>query len=258
MSKYGLGKRLENRVAIVTGAGGAIAGFTAKLLAAHGAKIIATDMDFEAVSKTVEEIKSEGNEAIAIKHDITSENDWDVVVSAAISTFGRLDILANVAGWHIPEPRLDLQTITLDEWNKHIAINLSGAFLGTKRAIPEMLKNNYGSIINIASVAALKGGSFYHYSAAKSGLRALSRNTALAYATNGIRANTIFPGLVESKLTAAPLADPTIRDHLIKSNAIPHFGDPDDIAYGILYLASDESKYVTGAELVIDGGVMTK
>ena len=258
MKDFGLGPRLPGKVAIITGAGGGIGGFTARLLAAHGAKVVATDIDQAAVDATVAQIKADGNEAVALAHDVVSEAAWDKVVATAVERFGGLDILVNNAGYHPRTHMVPLEEMSLADWDQILAINLSGPFLGTKRAIPEMLKRGGGAIVNLCSVAALVGGSFMHYSAAKAGLRSFTRNTAVAYGAQGIRANAVYPGLIETGLTKAPLADQATHDMLLAANVIPHFGKPKDIAFGILYLVSDESSFATGTDLIIDGGVTAK
>ncbi len=258
MTDFGFGPRLPGKVAIVTGAGGGIGGFTARLFAAHGAKVVATDIDLAAAEATVAQIKAEGHIAVAVQHDVVSEAAWDHVIAVTVEQFGGVDILVNNAGYHVRTHMVSLPDITRADWDQHLAINLTGPFLGTQRAIPEMLKRGKGVIVNICSVAALVGGSFMHYSAAKAGLRSFTRNTAVAYGAQGIRANAVFPGLIETGLTRAPLADPATRALLAASNVIPHFGEPKDIAFGILYLASDESSFATGSDLILDGGVTAK
>ncbi len=258
MTDFGFGPRLVGKVAIITGAGGGIGGFTARLFAAHGAKVVATDLDLAAVEATVAQIEAEGNVAIAVGHDVVSESAWDNVIATAVKQFGGVDILVNNAGYHVRTHMVPLPEISRTEWDQHLAINLTGPFLGTQRAIPEMLKRGGGVIVNVCSVAALIGGSFMHYSAAKAGLRSFTRNTAVAYGTQNIRANAVFPGLIETGLTKAPLADPATRALLQASNVLPHFGTPKDIAFGILYMACNESSFATGSDLVLDAGVTAK
>ncbi|WP_306572536.1 SDR family NAD(P)-dependent oxidoreductase [Bacillus sp. AFS031507] len=159
-------KRLEGKVAIITGAGNGQGAFEAELFAKEGASVVVTDIDFESAAKIVKEIHNNNGTAIAMQHDISSEVDWKVVIEKTIESFGKIDILVNNAGIHKETAMSD---ITLTEWNKMIEINLTGTFIGIQSVIPYMKKNGGGSIVNIASIAALRGGSFAHYSAAKGG-----------------------------------------------------------------------------------------
>jgi NAD(P)-dependent dehydrogenase (short-subunit alcohol dehydrogenase family) len=252
MDQFGLGKRLPGQVAIITGAGGGIGGFTARLFAAHGAAVVVTDLDLEAAKATVEQIDADGNRALALPLDVVSDESWESVVATTVGEWGAVDILVNNAGYHMPTHMGD---ISKEEWERHLAVNLTGPFLGTQRVIPSMLAKGKGVIVNVCSVAALIGGSFAHYSAAKGGLRSLTRTTAITYAKQGIRANAIFPGLIRTNFTREALADPGIRSMLEASTALPRFGEPRDIAFGILFLASEEGAFATGADFVIDGGV---
>ena len=252
MTDFGVGPRVPGKISIITGAGGGIGSVTAQMFAAHGSKLIVTDIDEAAAHATAAKITEAGGQAIAVQHDISVGADWDRVVALALANFGRIDVLVNNAGLHHQTMMGD---ITQAEWDKSIAVNLTGPFMGLQRVIPQMLKQGQGSIINVCSVAALIGGSFAHYSAAKGGVRSLTRTAAIAYAKQGIRVNALFPGLIETGLTAEARANPEIRAMLEASTALPRFGQPRDIAFGILYLASDESSFATGADFIIDGGV---
>ena len=249
--EFAKGSRLAGKVAIVTGAGNGIGAGTARLFAAEGAKVAATDVDAAGLDDTLKAIEAAGGAVAGFAHDIASEAAWADVVAKTIATFGRLDILINVAGIH---PQAQLGSITLDDWNHIIAVDLTGPFLGTQAVLPAFLANGGGAIVNVSSVSAFVPSGFTHYNAAKAGVRALTRSTAFSYTKAGIRANAVYPGLIETNLTKAPLADPATRAKLEAGTFTPFFGQPADIAYGILFLASDEARFVTGADLTVDGG----
>ena len=255
MTHFEQGSRLAGKSAIVTGAGNGIGAATARLFAAQGARVAMTDVDAAGLAATRAQILADGGQAETYHHDISSQAAWDDVVTATIADHGRLDILVNVAGIH---PQATLGEITLEDWNRIIAVDLTGPFLGTQAVLPEFVKNGGGSIVNVSSVSAFVAGPFAHYNSAKAGVRALTRSTAFKYAAQRIRANAVYPGLIETNLTRDALANPEIRARLAAGTPMPNFGTPDDVAWGILYLASDEAKFVTGSDLVIDGGRMLK
>lgn len=246
-------KRLEGKVAIVTGAGNGQGKFEAELFAREGAVVTVTDINTEGLQMTAEKIKASGGQVVALKHDISSEEDWKNVVEQTLSKFGKIDILVNNAGMHFDTK---MEDISLDEWNKVISINLTGTFLGIQSVVPAMKQNGGGSIVNIASIAALRGGSFAHYSAAKGGVRSLSKSAAIEYAEEKIRVNTILPGLITTDFVKEALTNDVIRKNLLDQLPMKRFGKQEDVAFGVLYLASDESQFMTGSELIIDGGTM--
>lgn len=245
--------RLDGKVAIITGAGNGQGEFEAKLFAKEGAKVVATDINFDAVSKVANEIQESNGQAVALKHDIASEEDWQNVVEETVKAYEKIDILVNNAGIHADTA---MEDITLDEWNKILSVNLTGTFIAMQAVIPEMKKNGSGSIVNIGSIAAMYGGSFAHYSAAKGGMRSLVKVAAIEYGKDGIRTNGVYPGLIETALTKEALADDELRQKFIDTTYLPRLGRVEDVAYGVLYLASDESGFVNGTELVIDGGTI--
>ncbi len=248
--------RVKGKVAIVTGAAGGLGRAEALLLADEGAKVIVTDIDEGAIEKVAEAIRSRSGEALCIKHDVASETEWIKVIGRTLEAFGRLDVLVNNAGVIIYKK---IEDISLAEWRWLMSVNLDGVFLGTKHAIGAMKNSGGGSIINIASTAALIGNpdaSAYH--ASKGGVRLFSKAAAIECSKAGygynIRVNSIYPGVINTAM-----ADPLKKDENKYNTAVSwhpmgHFGEPEDIAYGVLYLASDESKFLTGSELVIDGG----
>lgn len=244
--------RLENKVAIVTGAGGGQGKEEAILFAEEGAKVIVTDVQEDLVSEVVAEIESKGGQAIGFFHDVSSEENWEEVVQAAVEKYGKVDILVNNAGVAI---QAALHETTVEQWNKVMAINLTGTFLGMKHVIPVMIENGGGSIINISSIAGLTGGSGASpYTASKGAVRMLTKAAAIDYAKQKIRVNSVHPGYIETPMTSDMFKNEQMMAWFLNNTPLPYLGDPRDIAYGVLYLASDEAKFVTGIELPIEGG----
>jgi NAD(P)-dependent dehydrogenase (short-subunit alcohol dehydrogenase family) len=250
-------KRVEGKVALVTGAGLGLGRATALLLAREGARVIVTDVQQAEGRSVAEAIVGGGGEAIFVAHDVAKESDWEAAIGATLSRFAKLDILVNNAGVALGAT---VEETSLEQWRSLMAINLDGVFLGTKYAIAAMKKNG-GSIINLSSIEGLIGDpGLAAYNASKGGVRIFSKSAALHCAKAGyrIRVNTVHPGyiwtpMVENYLAAQ--ADPVgAKSALASLHPLGHLGEPDDIANGVLYLASDESKFVTGSELVIDGG----
>jgi 3(or 17)beta-hydroxysteroid dehydrogenase len=249
--------RVEGKVALVTGAGVGLGRAAAMLLAHEGARVVVTDLNIGEGGRTADEIVEKGGEAIFIRHDVAQEADWRDAIGMATSRFGKLDILVNNAGVALGG---SVETTTLEQWRWLMSINLDGVFIGTKLAIAAMKKTG-GSIINLSSIEGLIGDpNLAAYNASKGGVRIFTKSAALHCAKAGykIRVNSIHPGyiwtpMVENYLAAQ--ADPAAAKTAVAGmHPLGHLGDPDDIAYGVLYLASDESKFVTGSELVIDGG----
>jgi len=258
--------RVKGKVAIITGAAGGLGKAQALLLAREGAKVVLTDIIEAEPGETVEEIRRAGGEAIFVRHDVTSEEDWAKVIEQTLSSFGRLDVLVNNAGFLISKAIADMP---LEDWRRVMSINLDGVFLGTKHAIGAMKKNGGGSIVNMSSVAGLvgMGGDTSAYCASKGGVRLFTKATALQCSKLGhdynIRANSVHPGFImtsmlEKSMRAATAITGCTYEEAKKvredSTMIGRLGKPEDIAYAVLYLASDESSYVTGTELVVDGG----
>ena len=248
--------RVKGKVAIVTGAGGGIGRAIALLLAKEGAKVTLSDVNEVSGKKVVEEIERAGGEALFLKHDVTKERDWEEVIRKTLERFGKLDVLVNNAGVVLWKK---IEDISLDEWRWLMSINLDGVFLGTKFAMGAMKKSGGGSIINISSVAAMVGtldASAYH--ASKGGVRVFTKAAALECSKAGyghnIRVNSVHPGIIKTSLVEEVLNDENKMRAALSWHPIGNFGEPEDVAYGVLYLASDESKFVTGSELVIDGG----
>ena len=248
--------RVKGKVAIITGGAGGMGRAHAMLLAKEGAKVVVTDTQEVQGKKVAEEIRSQGGEAVFIKHDVSSETEWKRVIAETVERFGKLDILVNNAGVMLWKK---IEDTSLEEWRWLMSINLEGVFLGTKHAMEAMKKSGGGSIINISSTAGIVGTldtSAYH--ASKGGVRIFTKAAALECSKAGydynIRVNSIHPGVIKTPLVAELFRDEDKMRTALSWHPIGHFGEPEDIAYGVLYLASDESKFVTGAELVIDGG----
>ncbi|MGD9965171.1 MAG: glucose 1-dehydrogenase [Hyphomonadaceae bacterium] len=248
--------RVSGKVALVTGAGLGLGRAAALMLAREGARVAVTDVNEPAGRAAAEAIKKAGGDAIFIRQDVSSEADWSDAIASTLSRFGKLDIVVNNAGVLFSA---SLEDTSLDQWRRLMAINCDGVFLGTKHAIAAM-KNTGGSIINLSSAAGLVGlPNLGAYSASKGAVRLFTKAAALECAKAGgrIRVNSIHPGGIWT-----PMLEQFIGKHgeaeadaaAAAMHPVGHAGEPDDIAYGILYLASDESKFVTGAELVIDGG----
>ena len=252
--------RLEGKVALITGAAagveGALMGFggaAARLFAREGAKVVLTDILVEQGERSAAEIREMGGDAIFVKLDVTSDEDWQKAIEATLAAYGRLDVMINNAGTGAPA---NVEDTTVDVWDGQMDVHAKGVFLGTKYAIPEMRKVGGGSIINTSSIYGLvgsAGSTAYH--AAKGAIRIFSKAAAIQYAPDGIRVNSVHPGFMRTPLTVPRFDDPERQAELLARIPMDRIGNADEIAYGMLYLASDESSFVTGSELVIDGGV---
>ena len=247
--------RLQDKVAIITGAASGIGLSTVEIFAAEGARVVATDISEDALNQAVEGLTDTGANVIARNLDVSSPDSWGRVVDDVVATWGSIDILVNNAGIAIPNGILDAE---LDDWNKVMAINATGTWLGMKNVLPIMQKSGSGSIVNVSSLAAIisgpADGGGAAYSASKGAVRSLTKHAAQWFAKDHIRVNSVHPGPIYTNLiknygfTKEQAADP------VNVTLPPHIGEASDIAYGILYLASDEAKFVTGEELIIDGG----
>jgi len=259
--------RVQGKVALVTGGASGIGRGCAEKLAAEGAVVVVTDLQDDKGAETVAAIKAAGGKAEYLRHDVTDEAAWERVVAGVKAGHGRLDILVNNAGIGLGGSVLDM---TLDDWRRQTAVNLDGVFLGVKHSIPLMrVSGDGGSIINMSSVAGLKGSAILAgYCATKGGVRLFTKSVAMecANAKDGIRVNSVHPGIIETPIwlsivnPANPGANAPPDLDAMSSLAVPLGvkGYPEDIANGVLWLASDESRYVTGAELVIDGGLSVR
>ena len=244
--------RLEGKVALISGGARGQGACEGRLFAQEGAKVVLTDILDEEGEAVAAEIRQQGGDAIYVRLDVTQEQQWQDVIQATVDRYGKLDILVNNAGIF---PMVRVEDTSVELWEQVMDINVTGVFLGTKHAIPVMRAAGGGSIINISSVAGLVGGSrAAAYSASKGAVRILTKGTAVQYAADGIRANSVHPGIIVTQMTEELLSDESTREQRLTGTPIGRFGTVDDVAYGVLFLASDESSYVTGSELVIDGG----
>lgn len=250
--------RVKGKVAIVTGGAMGIGQACAELLAAEGAAVVVADREREAGQKVVDALLKTGRRALFVEQDVSSEDDWRRVVAETLAAFGRLDIVVNNAGvgWFG-----DVEHSTLDDLHKLFAVNVDGVFLGIQQAIPAMREAGGGSIINLSSIEGLVGDpGLAAYNASKGAVRLLTKSAALycAKGGSGIRVNSVHPGyiwtpMVQHAVDASGHPD-EMRKEIEALHPVGHLGTPMDIAWGVLYLASDESAFVTGTELVIDGG----
>ena len=247
--------RVAGKVAIVSGAANGIGKATAQLLAKEGAKVVIGDLKEEDGQKAVAEIKAAGGEVVFVKLNVTDEAAWKAAIEQTLKLYGRLDIAVNNAGIAYSG---SVESTSLEDWRRVQSINLDGVFLGTQVAIEAMKKSGGGSIVNLSSIEGLVGDpTLAAYNASKGGVRLFTKSAALHCAKSGykIRVNSVHPGYIWTPMVAGlTKEDAAARQKLVDLHPIGHLGEPNDIAYGILYLASDESKFVIGSELVIDGG----
>ncbi len=246
--------RLEGKVAIISGGARGQGAAEAKMFAREGAKVVFGDILDDDGKKVEAEINEAGGEALYVTLDVTEEDSWNDAVAAAISRFGKVDILVNNAGivsWNAGDDA------TVEEWDNVMDVNAKGVFLGTRAVIPEMRKAGGGSIINISSISGMVGQQNIHpgYNASKGAVRILTKSTAVQYASDGIRCNSVHPGPIKTEMTRRGWEDPERLAATEQRTPLGRYADPDEIAYGVLFLASDEASFMTGSEMVIDGGV---
>ena len=246
--------RLEDKVAIITGAATGIGRATAQLFASEGAKVAAVDRNVSDGEKTVSAIKEAGGEAIFIDTDVSKAKEVKSMVEQAISAYGKLDVLVNNAAIWVPS---GVEDTTEEEWDRIMAINAKGVFLGTKHSIPAMRRAGAGSIINISSIAGIVGNprSGVAYAASKGAVRLFTKATAIQHAKDNIRCNSVHPGPIDTPMTESSRRDPAQHAQRLARVPMGRSAGPEEVAYGVLFLASDESSYMTGSEMVIDGGV---
>ncbi|KTC93414.1 glucose 1-dehydrogenase [Legionella cincinnatiensis] len=250
--------RLRGKVAMITGGRRGIGRAIAKLLAQEGASVAITDRKADGADEVIDDITEHGGKAIFIEHDVSQEEDWQKAIAQVQKNYGKLDVVVNNAGVGVGK---NIEEISLKDWRWVMSVNLDGVFLGTKYAIKSMKSTGGGSIINIASIEGLIGDRrLAAYDASKGAVRLLTKSAALhcAKAKYNIRVNAVCPGFLDTKMVEGFLASQEnpqqAKEELVNLHPIGHLGEPLDVAYAVLYLASEESKFVTGSDLIVDGG----
>ncbi len=254
-----MANRVAGKRAIVTGSASGIGRATAELLAREGAAVVVADLDESGAESVADGIRAGGGRAVACATDVSSEADVAAMVATAVREFGGLDILHSNAAMtaraeHAQDA--DLLSMSVEYWDRSFSVNLRGAMLGAKHAIPVMIEGGGGAIVHTSSNQSLAGDlSQFAYSAAKAGVNALTRSIATTYGRQGIRCNTISPGYIETPSASASVT-PAMGAEIVSHNLVPRAGRAEDLAQAVLYLASDDAAFVTGQLLSIDGGQM--
>ena len=246
--------RLENKVAFISGGARGMGAAEARIFAQEGAKVVIGDVLDDEGRQTEAAINEVGGECLFVRLDVTSEESWADAVAATIARFGKLNILVNNAG---VVARGILEDTTVEEWDRVMDINAKGVFLGTKAAIPELRKVGGGSIINISSISGMVGQADIQpvYNASKGAVRIFTKSAAVQYASEGIRVNSVHPGPIDTPMAGDRLTDPELQREADATTPMGRTALPEEVAWGVLFLASDESSFMTGSELVIDGGL---
>jgi NAD(P)-dependent dehydrogenase (short-subunit alcohol dehydrogenase family) len=243
--------RLSGKIALITGAGSGIGAAHARLFASEGAQVVATDIRLDAARSVVAQIVESGGAAIAIEHDVASESSWQTAVDAALAAYGGLTTLVNNAGLN---HMFGVEDETLEGWNHIVSIDQTGTFLGMRAAMPHLRASGNGAIVNISSVLAMMSTvTCFSFHGAKAAIRGMSKAAAQEYAGRGVRVNSIYPGMIDTPQLATML--PEEREMIRTSIPMKRIGNPDEIARSSLFLCSDDASYVTGAELIVDGGL---
>jgi NAD(P)-dependent dehydrogenase (short-subunit alcohol dehydrogenase family) len=246
--------RLQGKVAIVTGGAHGMGEAESRLFAKEGAQVVVADILAADAEKVAADIRAAGGEAIAAAIDVTREANWQALIGKSLAAHGRLDILVNnagISGSSVGDPD------GLDGWDRIIAVNQTSVFLGTKLAAEHMVRNGGGSIVNISSIMGFVGGASGHpaYCASKGAVRIYTKAAAVRYGPQGVRVNSVHPGYMPPMLNATNAGE---RADKIEATPLRRLGEPIEVAYGVLFLASDEASFITGTELVIDGGYIAQ
>jgi len=244
--------RLDGKVALISGAARGQGADEARLFAAEGASVILADIKDKEGQQVAEEIEALGGQAIYLHLDVTKEADWREAVSTAVNQYSKLDILVNNAGILLLK---GLEDTDITDWDTIQEVNSRGVFLGAKAAVPAMREAGGGSIINISSIAGLSGSGSTAYSSSKGLVRILSKSIAVEYGPQNIRCNSVHPGVIDTDMVHGLISSGDGRQTMIDKTPLGIIANVRDVSFGVLYLASDESRYVTGSELVIDGGL---
>ena len=248
--------RLEDKVAIVTGGGSDMDASESRLFAREGAKGVVADVWDAGGQSVVASVEDAGGDARYVHCDVTQDGDWQRLLQATVDEYGKLDILVNNAG--LSSTSEDDPT-SLDGWNRIMGVNATGVYLGTERAIPHMIESGGGSIVNISSIMGFVGSPGGHpaYHASKGGVRLFTKAIAVNWGPQGIRCNSVHPGFLPPMRSGGPGGD-AARERAARITPLRRIGDPIDVASGVLFLASDEASFITGTELVIDGGFIAQ
>jgi NAD(P)-dependent dehydrogenase (short-subunit alcohol dehydrogenase family) len=246
--------RLAGKVALITGAASGMGRSEATIFAQEGAKVVVADLLEAEGRDVVDHITKAGGQARFAKTDVTSEADWQAAVQTAVSAFGKLDVLVNNAGISGSGP----DTMSVGVWDTVMNINAKGVFLGMKYAIPAMQRAGGGAIVNISSISGFVGQDRIHmaYNASKGAVRIMTKSAAVQYAKDGIRVNSVHPGVMPPMRTSQASADPEWRAKMLRVIPLKREGRVEEVAHAVLFLASDEASYITGTELVVDGGLL--
>ena len=247
--------RLQNKVALVTGSANGMGAAEAKLFAQEGAKVVVADRLDDSGQQVVDAIAAAGGEAYFAHLDVTREEDWQEVITTAVSRYGKLDVLVNNAGI---SGSYQSDLLSTEAWDRLMDINAKGVFLGIKFAAPEMQKIGGGAIVNISSISGFIGQDYIHmgYNASKGAVRIMTKSAAVQYAKDGIRVNSVHPGMMPPMTTSVASADPVRRQQRISLIPLGRPGETIEVAHAVLFLASDEASYITGIELPVDGGYL--
>ena len=246
--------RLKNKIALISGAASGMGESAARIFAREGAKVVLADVLEKEGSKVAASIVSTDGEALFMHLDVSDEEQWREAVRATVKRYGRLDLLVNNAGISGGVP----DRMSTEYFDKLMAVNARGTFLGMKYAIPEMQKAGGGAIVNVSSISGFVGQEFVHmgYNGAKAAIRMMTKAAAVQYANDGIRVNSVHPGLMPPMRTSVTSADPKVRKKVLETVPMRRAGRVEEVAYAILFLATDEASYITGTELVVDGGFL--
>jgi NAD(P)-dependent dehydrogenase (short-subunit alcohol dehydrogenase family) len=246
--------RLKDKVALITGGAHGMGESMARLFAREGAKVVIGDVLEREGGEVAASIQSAGGDALFVRLDVSEEAQWAEAVRATVARHGRLDILVNNAGISGAVP----DRASVEYYDRLMAVNARGTFLGMMAAVPQMQKAGGGAIVNLSSISGFIGQEFVHmgYNAAKGAIRLLTKSAAVQYAKAGIRVNSVHPGMLPPMRTSVTSADPATREKIIASVPMGRSGRPEEVAYAVLFLASDEASYITGTELVVDGGFL--
>ena len=246
--------RLEGKVAIITGGANGMGAEECRIFAREGAKVVIADVMEEEGRQVEAEIAEAGGDAVFMKLDVTSEANWEEALEATLARYGKLDILVNnagISGTHHPD------TLSTEAWDNFMDINAKGVFLGMKTVIPQMQEAGGGSIVNISSISGIVGQNVIHmgYNASKGAVRIVTKSAAVQYAEDGIRVNSVHPGAMPPMRSSSAARDPDMRSNMVNLGVpMRRIGRVEEVGYAVLFLASDEASYITGAELVVDGG----